>query len=278
MKSPFTFSFVHSFFWGTIFCSALEAVEVKNLPVNLSVPGGVAVIQIEPIGERANYNGKKVMLVNYRESQFAVIGIPLDTVPGIKNLQVEYSSGRSSNHDFTVKDKKYQEQRLTISNNRQVNPNENDMQRINRESLEMRAAFANWTEELTPNFQMQAPVDGIQSSSFGLRRFFNDQPRAPHSGMDIAAPEGAPIIAPADGIILSTGNYFFNGNTIILDHGFGLISLYCHMNTIDVENGQIVKTGEQIGRVGKTGRVTGPHLHWSINLNGSRVDPALFLN
>ena len=278
MKSPFTLSFVHSFFWGTIFCSALEAVEVKNLPVNLSVPGGVAVIQIEPIGERANYNGKKVMLVNYRESQFAVIGIPLDTVPGIKNLQVEYSSGSSSNHDFTVKEKKYQEQRLTISNNRQVNPNENDMQRINRESLEMRAAFANWTEELTPNFKMQAPVDGIQSSSFGLRRFFNDQPRAPHSGMDIAAPEGAPITAPADGIILSTGNYFFNGNTIILDHGFGLISLYCHMNTIDVENGQIVKTGDQIGRVGKTGRVTGPHLHWSINLNGSRVDPALFLN
>lgn len=278
MKSPLTFSFVHSFFWGTILCSTLEAIEVTNLPINSSVPGGVAVIQIEPIGESANYNGKKVMLVNYRESQFAVIGIPLDTVPGIKNLQVEYSSGSSSNHDFTVKEKKYQEQRLTISNNRQVNPNENDMQRINRESLEMRAAFAHWTEELTPNFQMQAPVDGIQSSSFGLRRFFNDQQRAPHSGMDIAAPEGAPIIAPADGIILSTGNYFFNGNTIILDHGFGLISLYCHMNTIDVENGQIVKTGEQIGRVGKTGRVTGPHLHWSINLNGSRVDPALFLN
>ena len=278
MRSPLTFSFVHFFFWGTILCSALEAIEVKNLPINSSVPGGVAVIQIEPIGERANYNGKKVMLVNYRESQFAVIGIPLDTVPGIKNLQVEYSSGSSSNHDFTVKEKKYQEQRLTISNNRQVNPNENDMQRINRESLEMRAAFAHWTEELIPNFQMQAPVDGIQSSSFGLRRFFNDQPRAPHSGMDIAAPEGAPIIAPADGIILSTGNYFFNGNTIILDHGFGLISFYCHMNTIDVENGQIVKTGEQIGRVGKTGRVTGPHLHWSINLNGSRVDPALFLN
>lgn len=278
MKPSLTFSFVHFFLWTTIFCSALEAIEVKNLPINSSVPGGVAVIQIEPIGERANYNGKKVMLVNYRESQFAVIGIPLDTVPGIKNLQVEYSSGSSSNHDFTVKEKKYQEQRLTISNNRQVNPNENDMQRINRESLEMRAAFAHWTEELTPNFQMQAPVDGIQSSSFGLRRFFNDQPRAPHSGMDIAAPEGAPIIAPADGIILSTGNYFFNGNTIILDHGFGLISLYCHMNTIDVENGQNVKTGEQIGRVGKTGRVTGPHLHWSINLNGSRVDPALFLN
>jgi murein DD-endopeptidase MepM/ murein hydrolase activator NlpD len=278
MKFSVTLSFTNFFLWTTIFCSALEAIEVDNLPISSFVPGGIAVIRIQPIGKSASYIGKKVMLVNYEESQFAVIGIPLDTAPGLQRLKVEHSSGLTSNHDFTVKEKRYQEQRLTISNNRQVNPNENDMQRINRESIEMRAAFAHWTEELTPNFQMIAPVDGVKSSSFGLRRFFNDQPRAPHSGMDIAAPEGAPISAPADGVVLSTGNYFFNGNTIILDHGFGLISLYCHMNTIDVANGQRVKTGEQIGQVGKTGRVTGPHLHWSINLNGSRVDPVLFLN
>ena len=278
MKFSVTLPFAYFFLWTTIFCSALEAIEVDNLPISSFVPGGVAVIRIQPIGKSASYIGKKVMLVDYQESQYAVIGIPLDTVPGLQELTVEHSSGRTSNYGFTVEQKRYQEQRLTISNNRQVNPNENDMQRINRESTEMRAAFAHWTEELTPNFQMIAPVDGVQSSSFGLRRFFNDQPRAPHSGMDIAAPEGAPISAPADGVVVSTGNYFFNGNTIILDHGFGLISLYCHMNTIDVANGQTVKTGEQIGQVGKTGRVTGPHLHWSINLNGSRVDPVLFLN
>lgn len=278
MKFSVTLSFTNFFLWTTIFCSALEAIEVDNLPISSFVPGGIAVIRIQPIAKSASYIGKKVMLVDYEESQFAVIGIPLDTAPGLQRLKVEHSSGLTSNHDFTVKEKRYQEQRLTISNNRQVNPNENDMQRINRESIEMRAAFAHWTEELTPNFQMIAPVDGVKSSSFGLRRFFNDQPRAPHSGMDISAPEGAPISAPADGVVLSTGNYFFNGNTIILDHGFGLISLYCHMNTIDVANGQRVKTGEQIGQVGKTGRVTGPHLHWSINLNGSRVDPVLFLN
>jgi murein DD-endopeptidase MepM/ murein hydrolase activator NlpD len=151
------------------------------------------------------------------------------------------------------------------------------MVRINRESAEMGAAFSSWDETQAPVMQMRAPVDGVRSSSFGLKRFFNDQPRAPHSGMDIAAAEGTPIYSPAPGIVRATGNYFFNGNTIILDHGHGLITLYCHMNTIDVAVGDKIETGEQIGKVGQTGRVTGPHLHWSINLNNVRVDPALFI-
>src|SRR5690606_28712041 len=145
-------------------------------------------------------------------------------------------------------------------------------------SREMNAAFSTWSEPAEPVARFIVPTEGVKSSSFGFRRFFNGQPRNPHSGMDIAAPEGTPILAPAPGTIVATGNYFFNGNTIILDHGYGLITLYCHMNEIDVEVGSQVAAGEQIGKVGQTGRVTGPHLHWSVNLNNVRVDPALFID
>lgn len=250
---------------------------IQSLPQSSMVPGGVAVIPTNSDAESGSYQDQRVMLATYQDQQYAIIGIPLNASIGSHSLTLNYADGRNEQLQFNVTDKQYREQRLTITNERQVNPNNEDMQRIGRESAEMNRAFSSWDESITPVFSMQVPVDGVRSSSFGLRRFFNDQPRNPHSGMDIAAAEGTPIYAPAPGKILTTGNYFFNGNTIIVDHGYGLISLYCHMNTIDVEPGTWVDTGEMIGRVGQTGRVTGPHLHWSINLNNVRVDPALFL-
>ena len=259
------------------FAPAALVVPVDSLPVAAAVPGGVAVLATASNAVSARYRDERVLLAEFENTQFAIVGIPLSASPGNHNLTLVDAQGNTSTLNFTVTDKQYQEQRLTITNERQVNPNNDDMERITRESAEMAAAFSSWNDSLQPAFRMLPPAEGVRSSSFGLRRFFNDQPRAPHSGMDIAAPEGTPIVAPAPGIILATGNYFFNGNTIILDHGHGLISLYCHMNTIDVEVGARVEAGEQIGAVGQTGRVTGPHLHWSINLNNVRVDPALFL-
>ncbi len=253
------------------------AVPVKTLPTEALVPGGVAVLATGMQAAAAEFRDDRVMLAEHEGTQYAIVGIPLDARPGSHEVTLTAADGSTSALSFSITDKQYVEQRLTITNERQVNPNNEDMVRINRESAEMNEAFASWDESLVPVMQMRAPTEGPRSSSFGLRRFFNDQPRAPHSGMDIAAPEGTPIYAPAPGVIRATGNYFFNGNTIILDHGHGLITLYCHMNTIDVTPGTRVEAGEQIGRVGQTGRVTGPHLHWSINLNNVRVDPALFI-
>ena len=265
-------------FLGLVLATSVSAqVQISSLPQSSMVPGGVAVIPTEAEAESGEYRGQRILLADYQGKQYAVIGIPLSVAPGSQRFSLRLADGREETLQFTVTDKKYIEQHLTITNERQVNPNAEDMVRINRESAEMNRAFSSWNDELTPVFAMHAPVAGPRSSSFGLRRFFNEQPRSPHSGMDIAAPEGTPIYAPAPGVILTTGNYFFNGNTIIVDHGHGLISLYCHMNTIDVEPGTRIDTGDLIGKVGQTGRVTGPHLHWSINLNNTRVDPQLFL-
>ena len=251
---------------------------VSRLPPSLLVPGGVAIVPTAGNAVEAQYRGERVLLARFEGQQYAVIGIPLSAKPGPQTFTISDDTGKRETLGFSIADKAYTEQRLTIKNQRQVNPNQEDMVRIQAESAEMKQAFQSWNEELTPTFSMLPPVDGIRSSSFGHKRFFNGEPRAPHSGMDIAADEGTPIVAPAAGRIVATGNYFFNGNTIILDHGHGLISLYCHMNTIDVEVGRHVIAGEQIGRVGQTGRVTGPHLHWSVNLNNTRIDPAFFLS
>lgn len=257
--------------------TAANAVPVNGVPTSSMVPGGVAVLPTGGNASSAHYGKDKVMLAEYDGEQYAIVGIPLSAKAGSQQLRLTRPDGSTETISFTVTGKQYIEQRLTITNDRQVNPNNEDMVRINRESTEMNTAFSSWDESLQPVMTMVAPVEGIKSSSFGLRRFFNEQPRAPHSGMDIAAPEGTPIYAPAPGVVRATGNYFFNGNTIIIDHGHGLITLYCHMNTIDVTPGTVVNTGDQIGKVGQTGRVTGPHLHWSINLNNTRVDPALFI-
>ena len=122
------------------------------------------------------------------------------------------------------------------------------------------------------------PVHGRYSSPFGLRRFFNEQARKPHSGLDIAATQGTPIKAAASGTVINTGDYFFNGNTVFIDHGQGLITMYCHMHRIDVKESEYVTVADVIGTVGQSGRVTGAHLHWSVLLNQTMVDPTLLLS
>ncbi len=244
------------------------------LPRHEPVPGGIAVIPVD--ARHVNdltYEGRPVMVVKEDDAWYAVVGIALSKTPG--RYSIEHSSGKR--FTFTVHPKEYKVQRLTIENERQVTPYKEDLKRIKRERREMNAAFSHFETTVSATTDFTLPVDGPISSPFGLKRFLNNQPRSPHSGLDIAADTGEPIRAPARGRIAATGNYFFNGNTVIVDHGQGLITMYCHMSRIDVQPGDSVEAGDLLGYVGQTGRVTGPHLHWSVSLNNARVDPNLFL-
>lgn len=252
-----------------------------ELPLQQLVPGGVALLPIANATDKqpqAEYNGKPVMLIKNKNQWYAVVGIPLDAAIGEQKVTVTLADGSATAQTFTVSDKAYETQRLIIKDKRKVEPNQLDMQRITKEKVATDKALAYWNNTLlTQNLQLDLPVEGRLSSSFGLRRFFNDQPRAPHSGLDIAAAEGTPIKAPADGRVILSGDFFFNGNGIFIDHGQGLVTMYCHMSRIDVKEGQELKRGQIIGAVGMTGRVTGPHLHWGVSLNDARVNPSLFV-
>lgn len=244
---------------------------VFALPEHSPVPGGVAVIAIG-INERATFNGQAVMTQSTQDDAYAIIGLPLSIKPGEHELVV------GQRHiSFSILAHEYETQSLTIKNRRQVNPLTEDLTRIAGERKAMDQAFLYFDRESEADTDFQTPTVGPQSSSFGLRRILNGQPRNPHSGMDIAAPDGAPIVAPSGGTVVATGDYFFNGNTVLIDHGQGLVTMYCHLSSIDVVKGDRLAAGDAIGKVGQTGRVTGPHLHWGVSLNNARVNPALFL-
>lgn len=244
-----------------------------GLPPDSRVPGGVAVVPIADATAPAPevfYGDRPVLVVNDNGWK-AVVGIPLDIEPGLQELIIG-----EQRIPFEVAPKAYAEQRLTVQR-RYVSPSPEELARIRAEQVRIRAALTHYSQELPGSLRFLLPVEGPESSPFGLRRFFNGEPRRPHSGLDLAAPTGTPIKAPAAGRVLDTGDFFFNGNTVFLDHGGGLVTMYCHLEQITVEPGQWLQPGETIGTVGATGRVTGPHLHWGVTLNGAMVDPALFV-
>jgi len=258
-----------------ILTSAVHALPLDSTPV----PGGIAIIRLPAdIDTRTlRYNGRKILVTQQEADNFAVIGLSLGTKPGRYHLQGKTVHGKPLSIAFNVESKQYEEQRITIKDKRKVNPEKRDLERIGREKKQIDTALEHWSERDSVAVDFRKPVEGPTSSPFGLRRFFNDQPRNPHSGLDIAAAEGTPIHAPAPGTVIETGDFFFNGNTVLIDHGQGLVTMYCHMSAIDVTPGTVVATGDVIGEVGMTGRVTGPHLHWGVSLNDARIDPTLFL-
>jgi murein DD-endopeptidase MepM/ murein hydrolase activator NlpD len=238
-------------------------------------PGGIAIVDLGPLGgtpPMVRFRDKQVLVMRSEERWQAVVGIPLDADPGQLVLNVGDETVAVS-----VEDHAYAEQRLTVENKSYVTPDPAQLERIARERRVIDAALGNFRDADLDGIFLHPPVSGRRSSSFGLRRFFNDQPRSPHKGMDIAAGSGTTIVAPRDGIVTATGDFFFNGNTVIVDHGQGFVTMYCHLSEIEVAEGSSVATGDKLGAVGATGRVTGPHLHFGTYLNGTAVDPAIFL-
>jgi murein DD-endopeptidase MepM/ murein hydrolase activator NlpD len=253
---------------------ACMPVQAQDLPQERSVPGGVAWVDLGTAATRpdARTGDVPVLVVGDPTRWTALVGIPLSATPGPKTLTVQ---GAANALTYNVKAMKYAEQRLKVAPGK-VDLSAADLARYERERTHQAQVIATHTDTPPAVLHLRAPVP--QSSSFGLRRVFNGQSRNPHSGMDIAAATGTPITAPAAGRVIDAGDYFFNGKTVWLDHGAGLLTMYCHLSDISVRVGDELAAGQTLGAVGATGRVTGPHLHWSVSLNRAMVDPALFLS
>jgi murein DD-endopeptidase MepM/ murein hydrolase activator NlpD len=256
------------------------AGRASALPRALAAPGGVARIALGEAVERpvARTGNIPLLVTGSAAGWTALVGIPLAATPGPASITVESPDGGMRTVPYDIHDRKYAEQRLKVEP-KHVELSPEDEARFERERAHQRVVMATYSQPAPDAgaLAMQVPVPGRRSSSFGLRRVFNGQPRAPHSGMDIAAPTGTPVRSPLAARVIDTGDYFFNGNTVWLDHGGGLLTLHCHLSAIDVKAGDALRAGDRLGAVGATGRVTGPHLHFGVLLNRTMVDPALFL-
>lgn len=266
-------------------CAALPAwaatpADTPWFPLDSRVPGGVARLSLGPSSFRPQVTtseGIPVLVVGDMIEWTALVGIPLSAKLGVHTVTVHSDDGTQS-VDYAVRDKRYTEQQLKVSP-KTVDLSPQDLARHERERAHQQTIMALFSSPApqTGDLQMRQPCPGRRSSSFGLRRVFNGQPRNPHSGMDIAAATGTPIVAPLPGKVVDVGDYFFNGGTVWLDHGGGLLTMYCHLSRVQCQVGDALRTGQAFCQVGATGRVTGPHLHWGVMLNRSMVDPALFL-
>ena len=268
---------------ATAMLLVLATMDAAALPEHAPRPGGIAVIEL---GDAAaapgtvpvvTFGERRALVVERDGGWIAVVGIPLEQDIGTARIRVSGDAdGEPVELPFEVLLHAYGEQRLTVSR-AYVEPAPADLERIAREREILDRALGTWREAPFADIRLSAPVAGRRSPSFGFRRWFNDEPRAPHKGMDIAAPAGTPVVAAADGQVTVAGDFYFNGNIVIIDHGQGLVTMYCHLATIEVAEGSPVRAGARIGTVGATGRVTGPHLHFGTYLNGTAVDPALLL-
>jgi len=257
---------------------AWSAAAPALLPRFAAVPGGVARVELGPAAAapQVELDGRRVLVLAAQSQWIAVVGIGLSAAPG-SSLQLRVTTAAGTRAlALRVQPKQYATQRLKVAP-KHVQLSPEDLARFEREREHLGLVLRHWSDDAPPALQLRPPVPGTHSSTFGLRRVFNGEARNPHNGMDIAAATGTAVSAAAPGKVIDTGDYFFNGRTVIVDHGQGFLTLYCHLDAIDTTAGAALAAGARLGTVGATGRTTGPHLHFSVYLNAAAVDPALFL-
>ena len=260
---------------------ALPLLAHASLPQSSNVPGGVVIIPLGSVLTNANkpqawFGDQAVLVKSENKRWYAVVGLPLGIKPGSHQLNIKLGD-KTKAHTFRVKYKKYPEQHITLQDTGKVELSPENEARAVREIATIKELKHHWRDAQDTDLAFIIPAEGRLSGNFGLRRVFNGQPRSPHAGLDVAVARGTPIMASAQGKVLAVDDYFFNGKTIFVDHGNGLITMYCHLDQFNVQIGEAVSKGQQLGLSGQTGRATGPHLHWSVILNGAMVDPALFI-
>lgn len=255
------------------------------LPRDARVPGGIAVVDLGGVTQDSPppraWLGDQAVWVSAEGGRWtAVAGLALDLPPGPHPLRIE-TNGLQHEVDIVVLPKQYPEQHIRLKDSSKVTLSPDDEARAVAEIAEIQQLKRHWRDTGSDDAveaRFLPPATGRLASRFGLRRFFNGEARAPHVGLDVAIPRGTPVMATARGVVLAVGDYFFNGKTVFVDHGNGLISMVCHLDRIDVRAGEPVSQGQRLGLSGMTGRASGPHLHWSMVLNGAMVDPALFID
>jgi murein DD-endopeptidase MepM/ murein hydrolase activator NlpD len=266
-------------FFGLI---SFKFATAEIFPTTAPVPGGIAIVDLKSdFNEQSKvfYGKKRILTRKTNNTWQAVIGLPLKIKSGVHKIKIINAQGKKRYQEFSVHGKDYETRHITITNKRMVSPTKKDIERHYKEKPLIIAALKTWTENNNVQTNFSLPVEGRFSSIFGLKRIYNNQKRIRrHTGLDIAAPTGTLIKSPAKGKVIRTGAYFFTGNTVFIDHGQGLISMYCHLNKTHVKAGQQLIQGQNIGTVGMTGRVSGPHLHWVVSLNNTKVDPKLFIS
>ncbi len=252
-----------------LFALALTANQGSVIQLTFPHEPGVKSIEVE-------WQTKKVPAVRLLGDWVSVVGIDLDLKPGEYKASaiLTMADGRVERREtvIQVESTKFPTTELKVAEQFvQLSPA--NLARANREAKEIDTIHSRITNEILWEEPFDVPIPGGTGSNFGHRRVFNGEPRAPHSGADLRAKTGTPIHATNRGRVVLAKNLFFTGNTVILDHGLGIYSLYAHLSRIDVKTGAIAARGQRVGLAGATGRVTGPHLHWGIRVQGARVDP-----